>query len=58
MAKVFRRTMRLLRVLEKQYYGDNSYYHLRETGQYQEPTCEEGDNLIEGLKGDDSKEGS
>ena len=58
MAKAFRRNMCLVRVLEKEYYGDNSFYHLRETGQYQEPTCAEGDDLMEGLEGDDSKEGS
>lgn len=36
----------------------NSLYRLRETSQYQEPTCEEWDDLMVGLEGDDSMEGS
>jgi len=42
--------MRLVRLLEREYYGENSFYYLREIGQYQEPACEEGDNLMEGLE--------
>ena len=50
LAKAFRRNMRLVRLLEREYYGENSFYYLREIDQYQEPACEEGDNLMEGLE--------
>ena len=39
--------MLLVRVLEKWYYGDNSFHHLRESGEYKEPTQQDWGDLKE-----------
>ena len=43
MKKTFRANMGLVRELEKEYYGENSFYYLHETGQYKAPTHEEAE---------------
>lgn len=44
MKRAYKRNMALIRKLEKEYYGNNSFYYLRETGQYTEPTREEAED--------------
>jgi hypothetical protein len=45
MRRAYKRNMVLVRRLEKEYYGENSFYYLRETGQYVEPEQEEEEDL-------------
>ena len=45
MKREYKRNMTLVRRLEKEYYGENSFYYHRETGQYVEPEQEEEEDL-------------
>ena len=47
--RAFKRNMALVRNLEIEAYGENSFYYLRETGQYEEPTSEGGYDFAEEL---------
>jgi len=39
--RAYKRNMALVQILEREYYGENSFYHLQDLGQYTEPTYEE-----------------
>ena len=45
MKRAYKRNMALIQILERECYGENSFYCLQETSRYKEPMREEGEDL-------------